>query len=250
MNGNFETKEAESFLYDQLLSLLNKHFCSLYLTGLSGVGKTTLGIYISDRLKIPYLDVGVGYRLATFLLNSISVGVDNYLNNILAVSELLSVYSLNVTNGRIIIVNKSNNEVFPIEEILFNKEINSSVPLVAAMPAVRNSVNEFFNKELVAPLVITGRNTIERVASGKIVEVKIAVDIVERARRLARKNGTEVAFERALLEQRDQLDQNSMAKISSIEDINLTSYNIEQSAEKVIVKAIDLCETNQFGWTE
>jgi len=205
------------------------------IDGDSASGKTTIGRILAERLNFTFIDSGLFYRAATYIIlkNGIEKEKDKWVKLIAANKILLKDGSIYINEGNI------------EEEILHSSDVDNLVSPVSTVPEIRNfitlTLQEHANNKNV---VMTGRDIGTVVLKGAFLKIYLTANVEIRAGRRFKElieKGIKVSFEDVLenLKKRDTIDssreKSPLAVANDAFLINTTELSEEENIEKIFL---------------
>lgn len=210
------------------------------IDGPVGSGKGTLAVALAKRLNAFYVYTGGMYRALAYECLKKNVDVHNEVK----VLELLQKISLTLRveeYGTIISIN--GREIF---DEMFLPEVTRTVPIVAAMPAVRREMVTRQRKTIEGrSVVVEGRDSATDVAPHADLKIYLTADINTRAKRRLeqlKKRDINISLEEVIeqIKERDRQDTERKASpLTVVWDayvIDTSNLTIEQTVEKAMAK--------------
>lgn len=212
------------------------------IDGPAGVGKSTVGQRVAERLGYFYFDTGLLYRAVTW--KALACGIDPQSESDLAqllATTRLEVRPPSVQNGRTADVLVDGQDV---TALVRSPEVERAVSPVSAAQSVRRALLPIQRRIGAArPTVMAGRDIGTVVFPDAPLKVFLTASQEERARRRARQLGIAPGTEGyrqvlAELERRDRLDtQRAEAPLRPAPDavqIDTTAMTVDQVVERIV----------------
>jgi cytidylate kinase len=196
------------------------------IDGPAGAGKSSVARALAVRLGFRYLDTGAMYRALTWL--AARNGVD--LGDVPALVALAREHPVEFGEGSGVFI-AGHDVTAEIREPV----IDSSVPIVARHPAVREVMRER-QRQLGAQgdSVIEGRDIGEIVAPDAEVKVWLYADpAVRAARRQAERHGIEAAELADEMRRRDERDAVNTHQASDAVEVDTTDLTLEEVVDRI-----------------
>lgn len=213
----------------RLSKRMSDHGISLYLTGLAASGKSTVATYLSQLTRVPLVDTGLPFRLATYLYQQVPACVAD--KNLF--DRLLHAHSIRIVSGQYRVFSGEED----ITERLRGHEIDRDVPRVAGDPWVREQVLGFLRTTTTAPAIVAARGATEPFTAGHILQLELSATFDCRAKRRARQGDLPADTVRKSIRERDRRDLQGAARYPSPDVIDTTHLTLEESLARVVARA-------------
>lgn len=204
------------------------------IDGDASSGKTTVGKIVAKRLGYEFIDSGLFYRLATYLVIK-----EGLLKEKRKWIDAAKARQISYLEGRIVL-----DGAFFDAELLRSREVEDSVSEVSESASIREFVTDLLrNIAEKRNVVMVGRDIGTVVLKNALLKVFLTATIEERARRRYnefKQKGKEMDFEEVKynIEKRDMIDSSRrIAPLSIAEDafvIDTTGMTVEEVVSKVI----------------
>ncbi len=204
------------------------------IDGDASSGKTTVGKIVAKRLGYEFIDSGLFYRLATYLVIK-----EGLLKEKRKWIDAAKARQISYLEGRIVL-----DGAFFDAELLRSREVEDSVSEVSEAASIREFVTDLLrNIAEKRNVVMVGRDIGTVVLKNALLKVFLTATIEERARRRYnefKQKGKEMDFEEVKynIEKRDMIDSSRrIAPLSIAEDafvIDTTGMTVEEVVSKVI----------------
>jgi cytidylate kinase len=212
------------------------------IDGPAGVGKSTIGRLLAERLGYLYFDTGVMYRAVTLeaLRRELATDDANALTT-LAEALRIDVVPANVDDGRLYTVLVDGRDV---TWELRRPEVEAAVSPISAVPGVRLALRD--EQRRVAAqgrIVMVGRDIGTVILPDADLKLFVDATVEERARRRYREclmRGEEVTYEDILasVRDRDRLDRNKpISPLVPAEDaiiVETTGFSVDEVLDQVM----------------
>ncbi len=219
------------------------------LDGPAGVGKSTVGARLADRLGYFYFDTGALYRAVA--ARALDFGHDptdeELLRRIVADLDVV-VRPASVDDGRQydVLLNGSD-----VSQTVRSAEVDAIVSLVAASPIVRRGLTDAQRRQIRAPgTVMAGRDIGTVICPDADLKVYLEASSTERARRRLRQlGGAAEDFDQILnaIERRDRIDSTrELAPLAVAGDAHVVDTE-GRGVDEVVNQILGLVQ--QRGWT-
>lgn len=218
---------------------MNKNLI-IAIDGPVGSGKGTLAVALAKKLNAFYIYTGGMYRALAYECLKQNIDIHDevkVLGLLLKISLVLQIKEY----GTVILIN--GREIF---DEMFLPEVTETVPIIAAMPAVRREMVARQQKEMEGKsVVVEGRDSATDVAPHADLKIYLTADINTRAKRRAaqlKKRDLTISFIEVLeqIKERDRQDtQRKASPLIMTRDaymIDTTNLTIEETVEKVMNK--------------
>lgn len=210
------------------------------IDGPVGAGKGTLAVALAKRLNAFYIYTGGMYRALAYACLEQNIDIHNE-TQVLEVLRKISLILQVKEYGTVISIN--GREIF---DEMFLPEVTKTVPIVAAMPAVRREMVSRQQKVMEGKsVVVEGRDSATDIAPRADLKIYLTADINTRAKRRMeqlKKRDLDVSFAEVLeqIGERDRQDiQRKASPLIMTRDaylIDTTNLTIEETVKKVMNK--------------
>jgi cytidylate kinase len=205
------------------------------IDGDSASGKTTIGKILAKRLNFTFIDSGLFYRAATYIIikNRAQAKKTKWVNLILGNKITLKNNSIHINDRKI------------EEALLHSNDVNNLVSPVSTIPEIRkfitHTLQEIANNKSV---VMTGRDIGTVVLKNAFLKIYLTATIEVRAERRFKElleKETKTSFEEILgnLKNRDVIDSTREDSPLSIANdafvIDTTSIDEEETIQKILL---------------
>lgn len=227
------------------MSEVGKKYFQIAIDGPVGVGSSTTAKLVAEKLNFLFVDTGAMYRAVTLL--SLEAKTDFKEEEVVKLVKNSSIKLRRPENdekdGRLITVILNEKDV---SWKIRSKEVSKNVPMVAAMPKVREVLVEF-QQEIARnqSVVMEGRDITFKVLPSADLKIYLTADVDERAKRrhkqiLDKGHVVEIDIIKNEIEERDETDMNrEVDPLQIVEDVwvlDSTYMNIEEVVDKIIDK--------------
>ena len=209
------------------------------IDGPAGSGKTTTARILAKRLGFDLLESGVFYRFITYFLlkNSSEVSVSDFLllsenKQRIVLQNVFKHLEVKLSpEGTILYLNGK-----PLKDELREREVEEWVSRVAALPVVREMVNEYLRSLVKGRKVVAeGRDMGSAVFPKAPLKFYLDADVEVRAKRRAKDlNGFDVLEVKRMILKRDEIDSKREVSPLSIPEGAIVIDNSFLSIEEVV----------------
>jgi len=208
------------------------------IDGPAGVGKTTVGRALADRLDATFLDTGVLYRALTLAAQEAGIASTDE-ERLAAIAERLNVQVSrpSVDDGRDCDVRLGDRDV---TRAIRSREVEAEVSAVASHPGVRSALVPAQRRAATgAAAVVVGRDIGTVIFPDALVKIYLDASPEERARRRIAQHGQgdDLGAVAEALRARDEQDsQRAAAPLQAADDavhVDTDSVSIDQVVDRI-----------------